>query len=94
MLKGKVENTSIQVEKIISVDNTNFNLKGIVHSKKANGSGYSYVIQENEEVFTALFSISNLGEDYQEFNIADSLNISGALYLDVNDLHLTVKEIL
>lgn len=94
MLKGLLIDNYLEVKKIISTNNEDFPLSGRLTSKEFNESGYSAEIEGNDgEVYQALFSISNLGEEYHEFEIDDTLIVAGSLWLIDEKLQLTVKTI-
>jgi len=93
-LKGEATDNYLEVEKIISLDNENFQLMGTISSKEFNESGYSAEIDGTDnEIYQVEFSISNLGEQYKEFEIDDSINVSGSLLVFDKKLHLTAKTI-
>lgn len=94
-LKGELSNLTLEVQKIISTDNDNFTLEGVVQSVENNQSGYSAQIKGDDgEVYSALFSISNIGNNFKEFNVDESLSIIGNLWLlSDTGLQVTVKDI-
>lgn len=94
MLKGTLVDRFLDVQKVISTDNDNFVLRGTVQSVEPNESGYfADVIGEGDEEYVALFSLSNLGEKYKEFTVDETLVVDGELWLNINEMQVTVKDI-
>ena len=93
-LKGKLLDNTIEVQKIISTDNDNFNLEGVTQSIISTPSGYRANIEGNHlEEYIAMFSLSNMGEKYKEYEVGDTISIIGDLWLNNTDLQVTVKDI-
>ncbi|MCT4640344.1 MAG: hypothetical protein N4A72_21780 [Bacteroidales bacterium] len=90
--KGEVTGNIMFVTKIISTDNDNFKLQGIIKIKENNRSGYTAMVNSSvNEEFVALFSITNLANSYKEYSKGDTLSVSGELWTDGYKLNLTVK---
>lgn len=82
------------VKKIISTDNDNFSLNGVVRSTQNNSSGYNADIKGNDnELYDALFSISNLESSYTEYSGGQIVSVLGSLFVVDNELKITVKNI-
>ena len=88
-------NHEFTVKKIISTDNDNFNLKGNVISITENELGYeAEILGSDEEIYSALFSISNLGNKFENFIVGETREVKGKLFKIDQKLHLTVKDII
>jgi hypothetical protein len=93
MFKLKESEEQIQIQKIISLDNQNFELNSKLISKTPNQGGYYAKLKVNEEMFNLNFSISTIGKSYKEYNVGDSVSIKGKLWVSNDELLITVNKI-
>jgi len=93
-LKGNLLDRNLEVLKIVSTDNVNYNLVGTVEMITANRSGYTAkILGENQEVYYAVFSLTNLEDNYKDYKVSETINVKGDLWLSANKLHVTVRQI-
>ena len=88
----------LTVRKILSVDNDQFEISGIVKSISYGDDGYTAeIITDDGDKYVATISIPNLGknhEKYKNYKNGERIIIIGELWEVENKLHITVRNII
>ena len=96
LLKGElVDHEFLTVEKVLSVDNDHFTIRGMISRIEGNKGGFEAdIMGVDGETYVLMMSVSNLGNDYQDFHIGEDREVRGQLWKGENQLHITVKNVL